>query len=111
MVGASHSAWAEARRVLVVPLDGAGDVLMSTPAIRALRESVEGRRITLLTSPAAAPIAALVPEIDRVIEYVAPWMKPPADPEPGPHLEMVEMLRAEAFHAAVILTVYSQSAL
>ena len=42
-------------------------------AIRALKQPE--RRITLLTSPAGAEIAALVPEIDEIIVYEAPWMK------------------------------------
>ena len=67
--------WPAARRVLAVRLDALGDVLMTTPALRALRESAPGRRVTLLTSPAGAEAAALVPEVDEVLVYDAPWMK------------------------------------
>jgi ADP-heptose:LPS heptosyltransferase len=49
--------WQRARRVLCVRLDQLGDVLMTTPAIRALKESGSGRRITLLTSSAGAAVA------------------------------------------------------
>ena len=42
--------WSQARRVLCVRLDAAGDVLMTEPALRALATSVPGRRLTLLTS-------------------------------------------------------------
>jgi lipopolysaccharide heptosyltransferase II len=95
-----------------VRLDALGDVLMTTPAIRALRESRPGRRITLLTSPPGAGIAALVPEIDEVIVYDAPWVKmtaPRADSRPD--WALVEQLRAAHFDAAVIFTVYSQNPL
>jgi hypothetical protein len=68
-------AWNNARRILCVRLDALGDVLMTTPAIRALKETHPGRRITLLTSPAGAEAAALIPEIDDVLVYDAPWMK------------------------------------
>lgn len=103
--------WAAARNVLAVRLDAAGDVLMTTPALRALRVG-GARRITLLTSPAGAAIAALVPEIDAVIVYDAPWLKATA-PRGGsaPELAMAAGLRARCFDAAVIFTVYSQNPL
>src|SRR5205085_8334195 len=70
--------WADARRILVVRLDGLGDVLMTTPAIRAL--AGEGRRqrreITLLTSPAGAALAPLLPEVGATIVAEPPWLKP-----------------------------------
>ena len=49
--------WRAARDVLCVRLDAIGDVLMSTPAIRALKESLSGRRVTLLTSTSGAMVA------------------------------------------------------
>src|SRR5690606_23592393 len=67
--------WQGAREVLCVRLDSLGDVLMTGPALHALRRAVPGRRITLLTSPAGARAAALLPGVDRVIEFSAPWMK------------------------------------
>ena len=50
--------WSQARNILCVRLDALGDVLMTTPALRALKTSHPGRRITLLTSPAGAEAAA-----------------------------------------------------
>ena len=47
----SPRAWPDVRRVLAVRLDALGDVLMTGPAIRALRESAPARHVTLLTSP------------------------------------------------------------
>jgi lipopolysaccharide heptosyltransferase II len=106
-----------------VRLDTLGDVLMTTPALRALRGagsagpqdrrgSNPGRTITLLTSPAGAEIAGLVPEVDGVITYDAPWVKSSA-PAGGPEADrdMAKRLRAGGFDAAVIFTVYSQSPL
>src|SRR5437870_9942734 len=100
-------------KVLCVRLDTIGDVLMTTPAIRALRESGAGpRRITLLTSPAGADVAGLVPEIDETIVYEAPWMKATAARDDSqPEYAMAARLRDEGFDAAVIFTVYSQSPL
>ena len=108
----SPASWQDAREFLCVRLDAAGDVLMTTPAIRALKQAAPGRRITLLASPAGAEAAALVPEVDRVIPYEAPWMKATAPcGDPAPDLALAERLRGERFDAAVIFTVYSQSPL
>lgn len=103
--------WDGARHVLCVRLDSVGDVLMTTPAIRAVRASRPGRRVTLLTSPAGAQAAALAPEIDRVLVYEAPWMKATAPRPPAADRAMIDRLRAAGFDAAVIFTVYSQSPL
>ena len=110
--GDRAGAWAAAREVLCVRLDSIGDVLMTGPAMRAL--AAGGRRVTLLTSPAGAAVARLMPEVAETIVYEAPWMK--ASPSAhgtgaAPHLDMAQRLRAHGFDAAVIFTVYSQSPL
>jgi lipopolysaccharide heptosyltransferase II len=101
-------AWGEIRRVLCVRLDSIGDVLMTTPAIRALRETL-GCHVTLLTSAAGAAVAPLIPELDESIVFAAPWMKASAGPTRD--AEMIARLAAGAFDAAVIFTVYSQNPL
>jgi lipopolysaccharide heptosyltransferase II len=104
--------WHEALNVLAVRLDALGDVLMTTPALRALKNSVPGRRIALLTSAAAAEAAACVPEVDETIVYDAPWIKATAPrPNSRPEFEMAHWLRRRRFDAAVIFTVYSQNPL
>ncbi len=105
-----HADWSAARNVLAVRLDAIGDVLMTTPALRALKRARRGRRLTLLTSAAGADIASLIPEIDDVIAYQAPWMKASgggarADTDRA----LVERLRTGGFDGAVIFTVYSQN--
>ena len=104
--------WQQARKILCIRLDAIGDVLMTTPAIRALKQADGNRHITLLTSHSGADVAALVPEIDRVIAYDPPWMKATASRlNSRSELEMVEALRQEAFDATVIFTVFSQNPL
>lgn len=108
--------WRSARNVLCVRLDALGDVLMSTPAMRALKESLPGRRVTLLTSGSGAAVARMVPEVDDVVVYEAPWMKSSgllaALPERAAEdHEMIQAVRARKFDAAVIFTVYSQNPL
>ena len=102
--------WEQARNLLCVRLDSLGDVLMTTPAIRALKQSVPGRRITLLTSPSGAKAARLVPEIDAVLEFRAPWMKPATD-GPAADAAMRRRIAHGKYDAAVIFSVYSQNPL
>jgi lipopolysaccharide heptosyltransferase II len=99
--------WGAVRKLLCVRLDSIGDVLMTTPAIRACKESFDCRTV-LLTSAAGMAAARLVPEIDAAIPFAAPWMKPLAAPRDEP---ILQRLRDERFDAAVIFTVFSQSAL
>jgi len=107
----SATDWTRAANVLCVRLDSIGDVLMTGPALRALRETSPARRITLLTSRAGAEAAALMPEIDETIVYAAPWMKTERESHPASDLEMAELLRGRGFDAAAIFTVYTQSPL
>ncbi len=104
--------WAAAENVLAVRLDALGDVVMTEPAVRALTEVRPGRRVTLLTSPAGATVAPLLPAVADVIVYDAPWMKataPRADRQQ--EFAMIDRLRRGRFDAAAIFTVYSQSPL
>ncbi|MDB5933711.1 MAG: glycosyl transferase [Massilia sp.] len=106
----SAAAWDGARNVLCVRLDALGDVLMCTPALRALRQARPGRRLTLLTSPSGAAAAPFIDELDAVIAYQAPWMKNSAADAPAAGA-FVDTLAAQRFDGAVIFTSYSQSAL
>jgi lipopolysaccharide heptosyltransferase II len=102
--------WTTAKNILCVRLDSLGDVLMMTPAIRALKAAVAERRISLLTSSCSAAIIPLIPEIDHAIAYDAPWMKH-GNGNAEMDAAIVDVLRAHCFDAAVIFTTYSQSAL
>ncbi|MFQ4144073.1 lipopolysaccharide heptosyltransferase II [Chlorogloeopsis sp. ULAP02] len=104
--------WESAENILCIRLDTIGDVLMTTPAIRALKASNPRRRITLLTSSAGVAAASLVPEIDEVMVYDAPWLKATAPRlNSRPEYEMAEHLRLLNFDGAIIFTVYSQNPL
>ena len=104
--------WRAARNILCVRLDAMGDVLMTGPAIRAVKGGNAARRLTLLTSASGAVAARLLPGIDETIVYDAPWMKATGERAgSAPDLSMIERLRAARFDAAVIFTVYSQNPL
>jgi lipopolysaccharide heptosyltransferase II len=101
--------WASARKLLCVRLDAMGDVVMTEPALRALKQSAPERTLTLLTSPAGAEAAELLPGVDDVLVYEAPWMKASA-PRANSSADraFAHRLRRMGFDAAVIFTVYSQ---
>lgn len=109
--------WAEARRILLVRLDSLGDVLMTTPAMAAVRECLPQARLTLLTSPAGRALAPHLPWLDQVMSYDAPWVKSGAaaqaaqDLAPGrAELALVRDLRRRAFDAAIVFSACTQSA-
>jgi lipopolysaccharide heptosyltransferase II len=103
--------WRQARNILCIRLDYLGDVLMCTPAMRALRASLPGSRITLLTSGSGAAAVPYIPEIDEALVYAAPWLKN-SEPHGAPvDFAFMDMLRERRFDAAVIFTTYSQSPL
>jgi len=104
--------WQQARRLLCVRLDSLGDVLMCTPAMRALRQAVPGRTLTLLGSPSGAAALPFIPELIDAIPWEAPWSnRAPVRPAHADGLALVGALAARAFDAAVIFTTYTQSAL
>lgn len=100
--------WQQASRVLCIRLDNMGDVLMCTPAMRALREGRPGRRLVLLASPGGATLAPFLPGLDEAIAYTAPWVKGGTPDSPA---AIAARLHRRAFDAAVIFTSFSQSAL
>ena len=58
-----------ATRILIINLAFIGDVLLSTPVARALRQAYPDAVIDMLVIPLAAPIARGNPYIDGVLEY------------------------------------------
>lgn len=103
------SDWIGCKKILCIRPDNMGDLIMSAPAIRALKESF-GCAITLLTSSMAADIVPFLPEIDDVILFDAPWVKTLAQPN-NSFNEVIEKIKEKQFDAAVIFTVFSQNAL
>src|SRR6185437_2540820 len=105
--------WQAARRVLLVRLDNLGDVLVTTPAIHAVRQSLPNAELTLLASRVGAQVGRLNPDIGDVIVYDAPWMDPwstlPQDTER--EQRMIAEIKARSFDGAIIFTSYHQSSL
>ncbi len=105
--------WHSARRILAIRLDNLGDVLVTTPAIHAIKTSLPAIELSLLTSPVGAQVARLNPDIDEVIVYDAPWMDPwhrlPQDSKR--EQQMIAMMKERQFDGAIIFTSYHQSSL
>ncbi len=102
--------WPDLFRVLAVRLDNLGDVVMVTPALRALRAALApGARLDLLASPAGAALAPLLEDVDEVHALRAVWQdadgRLPVDP--ARELAVVERLRG--YDAVVVFTSFAQS--
>jgi ADP-heptose:LPS heptosyltransferase len=99
------------RRVLVTRLDGAGDVLLAGPAVRAVAAAPD-TTVTLLCGPAGAAAGRLLPGVVDVLVWASPWVVNPAPPIDRAALDrFVDDLAARAFDEAVILTSFHQSPL
>jgi ADP-heptose:LPS heptosyltransferase len=97
-------------RVLVARLDNNGDVLLAGPAIRAV--AARARSVTMLCGPRGIHAARLLPGVDDIITFQAPWIDP--EPEPVDALEidaLVGEIQARHLDQAVIFTSFHQSAL
>jgi len=98
------------KNILVIRADNLGDLLMSSPAIRALKETYHSN-ITVLTSAMATGIALLIPEVDDVITYDLPWIKSNNAIAAETITEIVKIIKQLKFDAAFIFTVFSQNPL
>jgi ADP-heptose:LPS heptosyltransferase len=97
-------------RVLVTRLDNEGDVLLAGPAIRAV--AAGAGHVTLLCGPRGRQAAAMLPGVDEVLTWRAPWI----DPEPQPVdrqdvLALANVLGARRFDRALVFGSFHQSPL
>ncbi|MFA5224654.1 MAG: lipopolysaccharide heptosyltransferase II [Candidatus Omnitrophota bacterium] len=87
------------KRILIVRTDRIGDVLLSTPVIKALRQKYPQAYISMIVSPYARDIVEANPYLDEVIIYDKDikhksWMR---------SLKFASRLRKKRFDLAVIL--------
>lgn len=105
------TAWMRARRILAIRLDNMGDVLMTTPALAAIRHTRPNVHLTLLTSPSGGALAPHLPFVDRTLAVRAPWVRQPDGARSAELARFAGDIEARQFDAAVIFTTYTQSAL
>ncbi|RST19202.1 glycosyltransferase family 9 protein [Streptomyces sp. WAC05374] len=97
-------------RALVVRLDSFGDVLLAGPAVRAVAHRAD--RVALLCGPRGAPAARLLPGVDEVLVWDAPWVGlDPPRVERADVDRVVGRIAAARADAAVVLTSFHQSPL
>jgi len=92
-------------KILLLRTDGIGDVLNSTPAISALRNSYPNAQISVVVKPYGSEILSRNPDIDEVIIY---------DPN-GQHKRLIDKiyflkkLRSSGYDTAMVLNNSSMS--
>jgi ADP-heptose:LPS heptosyltransferase len=102
---------AAARRILVVRADNIGDVVTTTPALRALRAAAPDAGIELLASPAGAAVVPMIPELDGVLVASASWQQLPGAAGADGHAEhaLLDRVAAGGYDVLIVLTSFSQS--
>jgi ADP-heptose:LPS heptosyltransferase len=98
------------KNILCIRGDNMGDVIMTSPAIRALKESLDCR-ITLLTSAMGGLVTSFIPGIDSTIIADLPWISAQSSPTPDNCYQLIRQLQDHHFDLAVIFTAYSQNPL
>lgn len=100
--------WSSVRNVLVMRLDNIGDVIMTSPALRSIKENLPEAKLTLMASPAGSLAASVLPWIDEVLTWRVLWQDLGRLPfDPAREWQLVEALRG--FDAVIIFTSFSQS--
>jgi ADP-heptose:LPS heptosyltransferase len=95
---------------VIARMDNAGDVLLAGPAVRAV--AAEARTVTLLCGPHGRAAAELLPGVDAVEEFCAPWIDPEPEPvDPDAVDSLRERLRRLAPDQLIVLSSHNQSAL
>src|SRR4051812_4530575 len=96
--------------VLAVRLDNDGDVLLAGPALRALAAAAD--RVTLLCGPRGRQAAALLPGVDDVLVWRAPWIDPEPQPVERATVEaVIERIAEERVDMAIVFGSFHQSPL
>lgn len=105
-----NGAWAQARRLLVVRLDNIGDVVMTGPMLRTLKENLPDAHLTLMASPSGSKAAPLLPWVDDVLTWRVVWQDLGRLPlDPARELEMIEAMKSGGYDGAVVLTSFKQT--
>jgi len=94
----------EPRRILLVNLTHIGDLLLTTPAIAALRERYPAAHLTMLVGPWSREVVEGNPRLDAVSVYRASWWDRERGTsyfKPGEFGELVRQIRSGSFDAVI----------
>ena len=86
-------------KILVIRVDGIGDLLNSTPAISLLRENYPSAELTVLARPFNAPVLTANPDVDRILIFA----REGEHRELTARLQFYRELRRERFQLVVAL--------
>jgi ADP-heptose:LPS heptosyltransferase len=92
-----------------VRADNLGDVVTTTPALRALRAATPTARIDLLASPVGAAVAPMILELDDVLVVSPSWQQLPGSRLASPDDERDLLDRLVGYDAMFVFTSFSQS--
>jgi ADP-heptose:LPS heptosyltransferase len=102
--------WQAVRNLLVMRLDNLGDVIMTSPALRAIKTYLPRTKLTLMASPSGATVAPLLPWVDQVLPWRVVWQDlGHLGFDPEREWQLIETLKTHQFDAAIIFTSFSQS--
>lgn len=102
--------WMNVRNLLVMRLDNIGDVIMTSPVLRALKETLPLAHLTLMASPGGSLAAPLLPWVDDVLTWRVLWQDlGRLEFDPAREWQLVSTLSDRQFDAAIILTSFNQS--
>ena len=88
----------EPRRILLVRTDRIGELLLTTPAFSAVRESFTGAKIDLMVRPSSSPVVEGNPSLDSIIK-----IDPDSDLNSfAKRLKFIRRLAASGFDMAII---------
>jgi len=98
------------RNILVIRVDHIGDLMISTPVYKALKERYPEAKITVLVGPWAAELLQHNPFVDRIITLDCPWWSSARRSVPANigtfilnYLKLLPVLRSQRFDLGIDL--------
>lgn len=94
----------EPERILVVRADRIGDMILTTPIFKPLKERYPLAHITCLASTLSSQLIERNPYIDSIIKYDPPWFdRPEKNKLIRDYLNILRLLRTQKFNMAIDL--------
>jgi len=105
--------WTGMRRILAIRPDNLGDVVLLTPALRALRSAAPQASLDLLASPAGAALRPLLADVDGLLTVSPSWQQISSDAGirhlAAAESALVGLLADRGYDAVVVFTSPTQS--
>ena len=61
--------WQDIKKILFIRIDRIGDIILSTPALKAIKQAFPHSELTVLASPSNSPLVFNNPNIDHIVVY------------------------------------------